>query len=44
MISTILAAIAIGILALLALAIVVAGFLWLLQFVLNNEEARLPRH
>jgi hypothetical protein len=25
-----------------ALGAVVAGFLWLLQFVLNNEEARLP--
>jgi hypothetical protein len=27
-----------------ALAIAVAGFLWLLQFVLNNEEAGSPRH
>jgi hypothetical protein len=33
----------VALLALLALAIAVAGFLWLLQFVLNNEEARLPR-
>jgi len=39
----VLAALAIGILGLTALAAVVAGFLWLLQFVLNNEEARLPR-
>ena len=39
----ILAALAIGFLALTALAAVVVGFLWLLQFVLNNEEKRLPR-
>jgi len=33
----------VGLLGLLVLGITVAGFLWLLQFVLNNEEARLPR-
>ncbi|HEY8677884.1 MAG TPA: hypothetical protein VIN39_04545 [Candidatus Dormibacteraeota bacterium] len=40
---TILAFVVVGVLGVGALAVVVAGFLWLLQFVLNNEEARLPR-
>lgn len=38
----ILVAIAIGILALVVLAAVVTGLLLLLQFILDNEEARLP--
>jgi hypothetical protein len=31
-------------LGLLALGLAVVGFLWLLQFVLNNEERKPGRH
>jgi hypothetical protein len=34
-------AVLVGILAVIALGAAVVGFLWLLQFVLNNEEGQL---
>lgn len=40
---TILAFVVVGVVGLVALAVAVIGFLWLLQFVLNNEEGRVRR-
>jgi hypothetical protein len=33
----------VGVVGLVALAVTVIGFLWLLQFVLNNEERKVRR-
>jgi hypothetical protein len=40
---TILAFLVVGVVGLVALIVAVIGFLWLLQFVLNNEEGRVRR-
>jgi hypothetical protein len=40
---TTVAILVVGVVGLVALAVTVIGFLWLLQFVLNNEERKVRR-
>jgi hypothetical protein len=40
---TTIAFLVVGVVGLVALAMAVIGFLWLLQFVLNNEERKVRR-